>query len=705
MLPIQQLQELIQGKKVAFIGAGVSHKRCIEQFVELGAQVTLCDQKKSLDDFGDYADTLRRLKVNLSLGEHYTDGFAGQDIIMRTPGYEYYKPELQAALKAGAMVTSEVELFFEFCPCEIVAVTGSDGKTTTTTLIAKILEHAGHRVWIGGNIGAPLLPQAADMTPTDIAVVELSSFQLMTMERSADIAVVTNVAPNHLDVHKDMAEYVQAKKNVFAHQSEAGKVILNYDNAITRGFAADANGTVEYFSRQTKPENGVYLEDGVIYRNGKRIMAAADIRIPGVHNIENYMAAACAVEGLATEEDIDAIARTFAGVEHRIEFVRELDLLTSDELFSKGVSLGEGLGRLFIVPGNVDAPKVHESFPVKKPDHLILAAVEYLAGKYPKTPAILVTKDVNLRMKARSIGITSEDYITDKVSNVDIFEKSNEIFENVDPALIDRIYSSKEGIDLSEFDFKDVIHPNECFVLKSDRNSVLARYNPFTHSICRVTKGRNYGIEPRNAEQSFAFEILNDPNVKLVALTGKAGTGKTLLALAAALGKLTDYKQVLLARPVVALSNKDIGFLPGDAQEKVAPYMQPLFDNLNVIKRQFAANSTEVKRIEDMQKSEQLVIEALAFIRGRSLSEMYCIIDEAQNLTPNEIKTIITRAGEGTKMVFTGDIQQIDQPYLDSQSNGLVYMIDRMKDQNIFAHVNLVKGERSQLSELASNLL
>ena len=192
------------------------------------------------------------------------------------------------------------------------------------------------------------------------------------------------------------------------------------------------------------------------------------------------------------------------------EFVRELDLLTSDELFSKGVSLGEGLGRLFIVPGNVDAPKVHESFPVKKPDHLILAAVEYLAGKYPKTPAILVTKDVNLRMKARSIGITSEDYITDKVSNVDIFEKSNEIFENVDPALIDRIYSSKEGIDLSEFDFKDVIHPNECFVLKSDRNSVLARYNPFTHSICRVTKGRNYGIEPRNAEQSFAFEILND---------------------------------------------------------------------------------------------------------------------------------------------------------------------------------------------------
>jgi hypothetical protein len=186
---------------------------------------------------------------------------------------------------------------------------------------------------------------------------------------------------------------------------------------------------------------------------------------------------------------------------------------------------------------------------------------------------------------------------------------------------------------------------------------------------------------------------------------GKAGTGKTLLALAASLAQMNEYKQILLARPIVALSNKDIGFLPGDAKEKVAPYMQPLFDNLNVIKRQFAATSTEVKRLEEMQKSEQLVIEALAFIRGRSLSETFCIVDEAQNLTPHEIKTIITRAGEGTKMVFTGDIQQIDQPYLDSESNGLVYMIDRMKDQNLFAHINLMKGERSMLSELASILM
>ena len=204
MLPIEQLQELIKGKKVAFIGAGVSHKRCIEQFVELGAQVTLCDQKKSLDDFGDYADTLRRLNVNLSLGEHYTDGFAGQDIIMRTPGYEYYKPELQAAKAAGALVTSEVELFFAFCPCEIVAVTGSDGKTTTTTLISKMFEAAGRKVFLGGNIGAALLPQLADVTPDAVAVVELSSFQLISMRRSPKVAVVTNVTPNHLDHHKDM---------------------------------------------------------------------------------------------------------------------------------------------------------------------------------------------------------------------------------------------------------------------------------------------------------------------------------------------------------------------------------------------------------------------------------------------------------------------------------------------------------------------
>jgi len=199
--------------------------------------------------------------------------------------------------------------------------------------------------------------------------------------------------------------------------------------------------------------------------------------------------------------------------------------------------------------------------------------------------------------------------------------------------------------------------------------------------------------------------VMNDPNVKLIGMTGKAGTGKTLLALASALKQAGAYKQILLARPIVSLANKDIGFLPGTEKDKIAPYMQPLFDNLNVIKAQFSPNSQDVRLIDELQKSNRLVIEALAFIRGRSLSETYCIVDEAQNLTPHEIKTIITRTGEGTKMVFTGDIQQIDSPYLDTQSNGLAYMIERMKGQELFAHINLVKGERSRLAELASDLL
>ncbi len=389
------------------------------------------------------------------------------------------------------------------------------------------------------------------------------------------------------------------------------------------------------------------------------------------------------------------------------EFVRELDTLTSNDLFLKGASLGPGKGVLHVVTGDKYQEKIYQSFPEKTADHRILSCTLSVAEaeKDRKVKTILVTKDVNLRMKARSLGIEVEDYITDKVINVDIFERAQDTYENIDPDLIDKMYASPDGVDADLFDIKSKLDPNECFILKSVRNTVLARYNPFTNKFKKVDKSSNYGIQPRNAEQSFAFEVLNDPDVKLIGLTGKAGTGKTLLALASALKQANVYKQILLARPIVALANKDLGFLPGDEKQKVAPYMQPLFDNLNVIKGQITPGGSDARKIDDLQKNGQLVIEALAFIRGRSLSETFCIIDEAQNLTPHEIKTIITRAGEGTKMVFTGDIQQIDSPYLDAQSNGLAYMVDKMKGQELFAHINLIKGERSQLSELASDLL
>ncbi|MDD2590765.1 MAG: PhoH family protein [Fermentimonas sp.] len=386
-------------------------------------------------------------------------------------------------------------------------------------------------------------------------------------------------------------------------------------------------------------------------------------------------------------------------------FVRELDLITDDDLFTDGAELGVGKGKLYIVNASKDNKKITDAFPERSADNRILSVVAEIAEKNPGMKTILVSKDINLRMKARSLGFVSEDYINDKVTDVDIFDRGEQTVEGINPDLIDKIYAQNGGVDLNEFNFDFQLDPNQCFILKSERNSVLVRYNPFTQKIKKVEKEVNFGIHPRNAEQTFAFEILNDPDIKLVGLTGKAGTGKTLLALASALKQNKIYGQILLARPIVSLSNRDLGYLPGDEKQKIAPYMQPLFDNLNVIKSQLGQNSPDLRLIDELQKTGRLEIEALAFIRGRSLTETFCIIDEAQNLTPHEVKTIITRAGENTKMVFTGDLQQIDSPYLDMQSNGLAYMIDKMRGQNIFGHVNLVKGERSELSELASNLL
>ncbi len=386
------------------------------------------------------------------------------------------------------------------------------------------------------------------------------------------------------------------------------------------------------------------------------------------------------------------------------EFVRQLDDITDNGLFEEGADLGIGRGKLYIKNMSEYDKEIEKSFPDRKPDNRILSVVLGVTTENPKIKTILVTKDINLRMKARSLGLLVEDYITDKVVNIDAFSEKELVIEGVDADLIDKLYSSPQGIDIDEFNFDEHLDPNQCFIMKSHRNTILARNNPFTQKIVKVDKKTNFGIHPRNAEQTFAFEVLNDPNIKLVGVTGKAGTGKTLLALASALSQHNEYNQILLARPIVSLSDKDLGFLPGDAKAKIGPYMQPLFDNLNVIKSQIGS-SNDATALEEMQKSGKLEIEALAYIRGRSLNETYVIVDEAQNLTPHEVKTIITRAGEGTKMVFTGDLQQIDSPYLDAQSNGLAYMIDKMKGQKLFGHANLVKGERSELSELASDLL
>lgn len=385
------------------------------------------------------------------------------------------------------------------------------------------------------------------------------------------------------------------------------------------------------------------------------------------------------------------------------EFTRELDKLSGDNLFNGGISLGKDLGKLSIETGKPYSDKLKESFPEATPDHRILAIAEVVKEKRKTKEVILVSKDINLRMKAKSLGILAQDYKNDQVADINKIHKDIETIDNSDDGLISKLYESHEGIPVEEFKLHP--QPHQYYILKGQKSSALAHYDPFNKVMERVEKMRTYGIDPRNAEQTFSLDALNRPEVQLIALTGKAGTGKTLLALAAALHQERKFNQILLARPIVPLANRDLGFLPGDVNEKITPYMQPLFDNLSVIKNQFKSQSKEYMQIEEMQKSERLMISPLAYIRGRSLSNVFFIVDEAQNLTPHEVKTIITRAGEGTKIIFTGDIQQIDSPYLDSKSNGLSFLTDRMKGQDIFAHVNLVKGERSYLAELASDLL
>ncbi|MDD7558788.1 MAG: PhoH family protein [Porphyromonas sp.] len=390
-----------------------------------------------------------------------------------------------------------------------------------------------------------------------------------------------------------------------------------------------------------------------------------------------------------------------------LDEMMETDKPKAVKIMENGIQINSDGGRLFILTNGQRNPKVTETFSSDLMDHRILSAALTLAEEKPKVPTILVTKDVNLRIKAVALGMKAEDYTTDQVDVDDIFSSTNQEVMVGDSSVIDSLYVSKHGgVALEEgmLPFKPT--PNQTFELKSATGgNALVRVDSEAERIYSVEKRTMMGITPRNAEQTLAFDVLSDPNLSLIALTGTAGTGKTLLALAAALSQADDYQQILLARPIVSLSNKDIGFLPGGYKEKVMPYMQPLFDNLNVIKASLGQNSNQAAKLDEMLKGEKLVIEALAFIRGRSLNNVICIIDEAQNLTPQEIKTIITRAGENTRMIFTGDVQQIDQPYLEERSNGLSYMIERMRGESFFAHVNLVKGERSKLSEAAAKKL
>ncbi len=386
------------------------------------------------------------------------------------------------------------------------------------------------------------------------------------------------------------------------------------------------------------------------------------------------------------------------------EFIRVLDKLSSEHLLQEWIPLeGVKKGKFKIIMSNgslkVDAEKV---FADKKADHKILNTVLHLTETEKDAKVILVSKDINLRLKAKALNLHAEDFETGKIENINQLYQGNATIEDVDSDYIRDLYTHGSTEDLSVV---DNIVDNHYYIFKNGKSSSLAYYNPISARMERVEKLYSYGIKPRNAEQTFAMHALMNPNIKLVTLQGVAGTGKTLLALAAALEQRKEYLQIILARPIIPLSNRDIGFLPGTAERKIDPYMQPLWDNLEFIKSQFSENEKRHKQIMLMLKEKKIEITPLAFIRGRSLSNVFFIIDEAQNLTPHEVKTIITRAGENTKIIFTGDIRQIDTPYLDEQSNGLSYVIDRLKGNPLFSHISLAKGERSELANLANELL
>ncbi len=393
------------------------------------------------------------------------------------------------------------------------------------------------------------------------------------------------------------------------------------------------------------------------------------------------------------------------------QFIRFLDKKAGEKGLQDWIDLNGGSKGRFKVVMNTEL-EAEETDATKilggaKNDHKILNAALRLSLEEKERQVILVTKDINLRLKAKALGIKAEDYETGKIKDVESLYTGKTQMDNFQQTLIDALYKT-HSLPLVKIHKKEQIFEpknNHFYILKGTKSGTLAFYNPMDQSLDQVEKKSFYGIKPRNAEQTFALSAISNPNIKLVALSGVAGTGKTLLALAGALEQRRDFKQIYLARPIVPLSNKDIGFLPGDEKQKVNPYMQPLWDNLKLIKNQYSEKDKEYKQIEEMMNTEKLLVTPLAYIRGRSLSNVIFIVDEAQNLTPHEVKTIITRAGENSKFIFTGDVRQIDTPYLDESSNGLSYLIDKTKGNPLFAHVTLEKGERSELANLANELL
>ncbi|NQW26084.1 MAG: PhoH family protein [Cryomorphaceae bacterium] len=391
------------------------------------------------------------------------------------------------------------------------------------------------------------------------------------------------------------------------------------------------------------------------------------------------------------------------------EFIRMLDKKAADKPLTEWIDLNGGKrGKFRVIMAtpklDIDATEIYGK---GKNDHKIINAALFMQQEEPKRPIILVTKDINLRLKAKALNVAAEDYLTGKVKEMDTRHTGRGEISDFPATDLKSLYERKSILldPHVKAHQKLGLQPNHFYILKSAKSSALGYYNGKNQHMELVEKSSFYGIKPRNSEQTFALHAIMHPDIKLVTLTGVAGTGKTLLALAGSLEQRRDFKQIYLARPIVPLSNRDIGFLPGDAEQKINPYMQPLWDNLKFIKNQFGERDRNFKQIEEMVANEKILVTPLAYIRGRSLSNVMFIVDEAQNLTPHEVKTIITRAGENSKFIFTGDVRQIDTPYLDEQSNGLSYLVDRLKGQPLYAHVALEKGERSELANLANDLL